>query len=136
MKTKLSLAISAALISGACFAGAADKYNTTNQVNNEYDGVKATKFEIKQNTPSAWMIKLTYQSVSQQNRLSNTDFSRGVSLVFNKLDNSANCSLIKISLSISELSSWIKSASDCSESSTSVLTGVAREIASFCNLNL
>ena len=81
MKTKLSLAISAALISGACFAGAADKYNTTNQVNNEYAGIQATKLEKSQNTPSAWMIKLTSQSVSQQNRLSNTDFSTALNNV-------------------------------------------------------
>ncbi|GGQ29457.1 S8 family serine peptidase [Shewanella litoralis] len=70
MKTKLALAISAALISGACFAEPANKYNTTNQSLDEYAGLKATKSE-KQSTVSAWMIKLNTQSVSQQARLSN-----------------------------------------------------------------
>ncbi len=70
VKTKLALAISAALISGACFAEPANKYNTTNQSLDEYAGLKATKSE-KQSTVSAWMIKLNTQSVSQQARLSN-----------------------------------------------------------------
>ncbi|MGI2171321.1 S8 family serine peptidase [Shewanella sp. MF05960] len=69
MKTKLALAISAALISGACFAEPANKYNTTNQSLDEYAGLKATKSE-KQSTVSAWMIKLNTQSVSEQSRLS------------------------------------------------------------------
>lgn len=69
MKTKLALAISAALISGTCFAEPANKYNTTDRVNSEYAGIKATKTE-KQSTVSAWMIKLNTPSVSQQSRLS------------------------------------------------------------------
>ena len=69
VKTKLALAISAALISGACFAEPANKYNTTNQSLDEYAGLKATKSE-KQSTVSAWMIKLNTQSVSEQSRLS------------------------------------------------------------------
>ncbi|AZG72011.1 S8 family serine peptidase [Shewanella livingstonensis] len=69
MKTKLALAISAVLVSGACFAEPANKYNTTNQANDEYAGLKVSKAE-KQSTVSAWMIKLNTQSVSQQARLS------------------------------------------------------------------
>ncbi len=70
VKTKLAIAISAALISGATYAEPANKYNTTDRTNNEYAGVKATKSE-KQSTVTAWMIKLNTQSVSQQARLSN-----------------------------------------------------------------
>jgi minor extracellular serine protease Vpr len=69
VKTKLALAISAVLVSGACFAEPANKYNTTNQANDEYAGLKVSK-EEKQSTVSAWMIKLNTQSVSQQARLS------------------------------------------------------------------
>jgi minor extracellular serine protease Vpr len=69
VKTKLALAISAVLVSGACFAEPANKYNTTNQANDEYAGLKVSKAE-KQSTVSAWMIKLNTQSVSQQARLS------------------------------------------------------------------
>lgn len=69
MKTKLALAISAVLVSGACFAEPANKYNTTNQANDKYAGLKVSKDE-KQSTVSAWMIKLNTQSVSQQARLS------------------------------------------------------------------
>jgi minor extracellular serine protease Vpr len=69
VKTKLALAISAVLVSGACFAEPANKYNTTNQANDEYAGLKVSKNE-KQSNVSAWMIKLNTQSVSQQARLS------------------------------------------------------------------
>jgi minor extracellular serine protease Vpr len=69
VKTKLALAISAVLVSGACFAEPANKYNTTNQANDEYAGLKVSKAE-KKSTVSAWMIKLNTQSVSQQARLS------------------------------------------------------------------
>ncbi len=70
VKTKLAIAISAALISGACYAEPANKYNTTNQKNNEFAGLQVTKTD-KQSTVTAWMIKLNTQSVSQQARLSN-----------------------------------------------------------------
>jgi minor extracellular serine protease Vpr len=75
VKTKISLAISAALISGACFAGTGDKYNTTNQSNDDFAGLQVTKLERSKSTVSAWMIKLNVPSISQQNRTSNTDFS-------------------------------------------------------------
>jgi minor extracellular serine protease Vpr len=75
VKTKLSLAVSAALISGACFAGTGDKYNTTNQSNDEYAGLQVTKSEQVKKVASAWMIKLNVPSISQQHRTSNTDFS-------------------------------------------------------------
>jgi minor extracellular serine protease Vpr len=75
VKTKISLAISAALISSACFAGTGDKYNTTNQSNDEFAGLQVTKLDKSKSTASAWMIKLNVPSISQQNRTSNTDFS-------------------------------------------------------------
>nr|WP_235375377.1 S8 family serine peptidase [Shewanella sp. cp20] len=74
MKTKLSLAISAALISSAAFAGTVDKYNTTNQVNDKYQGLKASRASQSQaKTPVAWMLKLKTQSISQQQRAGNFD---------------------------------------------------------------
>jgi minor extracellular serine protease Vpr len=76
MKSKIAIAVSAALLSGACVAGAADKYNTTNQSSDEFAGLQVTKLEQSQKVPSAWMIKLKVQSISQQNRTFNTDFSQ------------------------------------------------------------
>ena len=74
MKTKLSLAISAALISSVAFAGTVDKYNTTNQVNDKYQGLKASKASQSQaKTPVAWMLKLKTQSISQQQRAASFD---------------------------------------------------------------
>ncbi|MDX1279667.1 S8 family serine peptidase [Shewanella colwelliana] len=70
MKTKLSLAISAALISSASYAGTVEKYNTTNQTNDEYQGLQVAKSaESQAKTPVAWMLKLKTQSVSQQSRV-------------------------------------------------------------------
>ncbi len=74
MKTKLSLAISAALISSAAVAGTVDKYNTTNQLNDKYQGVKVSDpFKSQAKSPVAWMLKLKTQSISQQQRAGNFD---------------------------------------------------------------
>nr|WP_303648609.1 S8 family serine peptidase [Shewanella metallivivens] len=80
VKTKLAIAISAALISSAAFAETESKYNTTDRVNNEYAGIKATKSE-KQSNISAWMIKLNTQSVSQQSRLSKVSYTQAAASV-------------------------------------------------------
>lgn len=60
VKTKLSIAISAALLSTTAIADIENKYNTTNQSTNKYAGLSVTKNgKNEQKQAVAWMIKLT-----------------------------------------------------------------------------
>lgn len=70
VKTKLSIAISAALLSSAAIAGTATQYNTTNQTADQYAGLSVTKNESnEQKQAVAWMIRLKAPSVAQQSQL-------------------------------------------------------------------
>ncbi|MGL4895255.1 MAG: S8 family serine peptidase [Shewanella sp.] len=70
MKTKLSIAISAALVSGAAIAGTVNQYNTTNQAADQYAGLNVTKNESnEQKQAVAWMIKLKSPSIAEQSQL-------------------------------------------------------------------
>ncbi|MGL4711685.1 MAG: S8 family serine peptidase, partial [Shewanella sp.] len=75
MKTKLSIAISAALLSSAAIAGTANQYNTTNQTADQYAGLSVTKNETnEQKQAVAWMIRLNAPSLARQSQLK--DFNR------------------------------------------------------------
>lgn len=70
VKTKLSIAISAALLSTTAIADIENKYNTTNQSTNKYAGLSVTKNgKNEQKQAVAWMIKLTPPSIAQQSQL-------------------------------------------------------------------
>ena len=70
MKTKLSIAISAALLSGAALAGTPTQYNTTNQTTDKYAGLSVTKSKSNdQKQASAWLIRLKAPSIAQQSQL-------------------------------------------------------------------
>ncbi|WP_394129513.1 S8 family serine peptidase [Shewanella maritima] len=89
MKTKLSLAISAALISSAAYANV-DKYNTTNQVNQQFNGLQVSLEEKQAKTPSAWMIKLNTKSLSEQSRIAGTNFKVAKSQIAQSQDRLLN----------------------------------------------
>lgn len=70
MKTKLSLAISAALFTSAAVAGTTAQYNTTNQTTDKYAGLSVTKNDSnEQKQAVAWMVKLKAPSLAQQSQL-------------------------------------------------------------------
>lgn len=70
MKTKLSLAISAALLTSAAVAGTTAQYNTTNQTTDKYAGLSVTKNDSnEQKQAVAWMVKLKAPSLAQQSQL-------------------------------------------------------------------
>lgn len=70
MKTKLSIAISAALLSSAAVAGTTAQYNTTNQTTDKYAGLSVTKNDSnEQKQAVAWMVKLKAPSLAQQSQL-------------------------------------------------------------------
>ena len=84
VKTKLSIAISAALISSTAYAGSIEKYNTTNQTNDEYQGFNVSlNKEMQAKTPVAWMLKLNTQSISEQSRTFGFNQSSAVSGIAN-----------------------------------------------------
>ncbi|WP_198780948.1 S8 family serine peptidase [Shewanella putrefaciens] len=69
MKTKLSIAISAALLSSAAIAGTTAQYNTTNQTTDKYAGISVSKNgNNEQKQAVAWMIKLKSPSLAQQSQ--------------------------------------------------------------------
>jgi len=70
VKTKLSIAISAALLSSAAVAGTTAQYNTTNQTTDKYAGLSVTKNDSnEQKQAVAWMVKLKAPSLAQQSQL-------------------------------------------------------------------
>ena len=71
MKTKIALAVSAALLTAGASASNLEKYNLTNQTVVEYQGIKATKQDSQTQQASAWLIKLRTPSISQLSRASN-----------------------------------------------------------------
>nr|WP_283771389.1 S8 family serine peptidase [Shewanella sp. 10B] len=69
VKTKLSIAISAALLSGAAVAGTPAQYNTTNQTTDKYAGLSVTKNDSnEQKQAVAWMVKLKSPSLAEQSQ--------------------------------------------------------------------
>ena len=80
VKTKLALAISAALITNAIYAETPLKFNTTGQDLSTING-KAVNLKKEKRAASAWMVKLKTPSVSQQTRTFKRDSKIAVSLV-------------------------------------------------------
>ncbi|MBM7070796.1 S8 family serine peptidase [Shewanella sp. 202IG2-18] len=86
MKTKLALAVSAALVASTAIAQSDIKFNTTGQSLNNIKGTQAT-FKPEKKTISAWMVQLnspsisdfkTGSKVSAASALSNVDNSQRV----------------------------------------------------------
>ncbi|WP_298773771.1 S8 family serine peptidase [uncultured Shewanella sp.] len=69
MKTRLAIAISAALLSPMSFAATEAQYNITHQNNDKYRGQKVSlQGQSQQKHAVAWMIKLNTKPIAQQSQ--------------------------------------------------------------------